>query len=196
MKKSLLIILSLIFMSMSAHAVGVDCWEEYSTTYEPGHTSLLQDVLGSKVTITPIKVDAYMWGTSSQASVKYPLPINTYITGSYYYSKTYYPGYFRFNEGINVTAGPSSSKYQLYPNFGETSGLYAPDYNAAKSAIKSGNITFVSYYKSGDYSYNLLFSGVGLYGAYAITYCIENTNSGGGGGGAAGASVNYIIKAN
>ncbi len=32
MKKSLLIILSLFLTSLSVHAVGVDCWEEYTTT--------------------------------------------------------------------------------------------------------------------------------------------------------------------
>ena len=56
MKKSLIIFLSLILTQIATLAVGVDCWEEVSNTFEDDDTvSKMQSVLGDKVKITRTK---------------------------------------------------------------------------------------------------------------------------------------------
>ena len=205
MKKSLLIILSLIFMSMSAHAVGVDCWEEVSNTFEPDTVSKMQAVLGNNVTITRVKTVMKIvasspsnyataaGGTNSHYIYSYPelreieIPLMNYLTATgsdkaMWYLRT-------VNSPANADSKNSAS---------EVNGVIFTLYNSPYLKLAS---SFVRYRSSDGYTQSITptingYSTSDAGGGYIHTYCIENTNSGGGGGGAAGASVNYIIKAN
>jgi len=204
MKKSLIIFLSLIFMSMSAYAVGVDCWEEVDATFSPNTVSKMQDVLGDKVTITRVKTELKIIAgstsnyaiaascSSSSCIYRYPelreitLPINQYLVTTDSSKNVYYL------EVYNTPADQSVKNSGTY-----TSGLIFNLYNDRDLMLQNpfvrrltttGSTSGTPMYTH-DYDANILGA------SYIHTYCIANTNSGGGSGGNAGAAVNYIIKA-
>ncbi len=204
MKKSLLIILSLVLSQISTFAVGVDCWEEYSETFEPNTVSKMQSVLGNDVVITMVKADmriatfieeggsysaGYGWG-SILVSVDYPIsnvmPMAAYNSND---GKTYYP---RLLAPVHTSG-----------RYAKNTELYSPEILSYTSDGTSyNNIIALGRYDS-DYSYTRLFlvhdnvNYQGAFKSYKFTYCIasDHSSSGGGGGGSAGAAVNYIIKA-
>ncbi len=205
MKKSLLIILSLIFMNMSAHAVGVDCWEEVSATFNPSTVSKMQAVLGNNVTITKVKTVLSISGTNALSGGRQD---STELRGWQQYApltgylyqidtngtKTYLD--FTASQPTTCTTG----RYDYCPKFSSGGGgigqVYSAnsDYSYALGFYNpSIGLLIQPYYSSGNSGYYGYYNRMAL--GYIHTYCIENTNSGGGGG-TSGASVNYIIKAN
>ena len=203
MKKSLLIILSLIFMSMTAHAVGVDCWEEYSQYFFPSTESKMKDILGNNVEIVRVKsayrMIAYKWDTDTDSADTFfietvdiplfePFSVNWSYSGNTFY--LYAPKMFLDS---NTTSGKSG--YIYYSAIaGEKYNHFITEDMATKEESRSYGFLFNGYYYSSDYARQNEIQPNAT--TFVHTYCIENTNSGGGGGGAAGASVNYIIKAN
>ena len=204
MKKSLIIFLSLIFISMTARAVGVDCWEEVDATFNPNTVSKMQDILGDKVTITRVKTELKIIAgsisnysvaagcTSSSCIFRYPelreitLPINQYLVTTDNSKNIYYL------EVDNTPADQSVKNSGTYTN-GVAFDLYNDsDLKLRNPFVRRATATGSTYsisMHSHDYDANILGA------TYIHTYCIVNTNSGGGGGGSAGAAVNYIIKA-
>ena len=221
MKKSLLIILSLIFMNMSAHAVGVDCWEEYTEMYLPTTESKMQSVLGSSVTITRVKTEYRGINIQeSYAKSGYGAYPSTYTDLKIavmepMIEKDTNKGYYYTLGGSSQTSGyqylgPTfASKYKSlsynYPFFGIAPSpvVVCADNSCETQAATSSrddilyyNVYLYSGREFNDDATKISSLNGGWHGGYfAHTYCIENTNSGGGGGGS-GASVNYIIKAN
>lgn len=212
----------MFLMSMTAHAVGVDCWEEYSALFLKTTESKMKDVLGSNVEITRVKTEfrginiqesyaksgygAYpstysdlklaimepLGGTDTKNSYYYTLGGSSQTTSYSYMGPTFYARY-------------KSGSYN-YPFFGisPNPGVICTD-STCETQVNTGSRDDILYYNAYLYSGRELSDSAtkltslngGWHGGYfAHTYCIENTNSGGGGGGAAGASVNYIIKAN
>ncbi len=183
MKKSLFIILSIFLTSLSVHAVGVDCWEEYTRDFNPSTVSKMKDVLGDDVVITRVKSGIkigkyYIRSTDNgraEGLSEAIFPIDTYASYTNK-SKTYYPrfGYFYYD-------GSSVAYMKDYKAYTEDNSDYLGSY---------------TFYVLGRSDYNK----IDLDDAFALyvhTYCIvsDHSSSGGGGGGSAGAAVNYIIKA-
>ncbi len=186
MKKSLLVILSLILTQVSTLAVGVDCWEEYDQTFNPNTKSKMQSVLGNDVTITRVKT-----GIITAGQFNATIPITNYIRfiDTYsYYLKFWNPSPNNMNY-LSVT----SPNYRRADTDSILSGK-SLDYFTATSQCYTyhGNTSFAHTTMLGSHYCGLQFS------MYVHTYCIVSDHSssgGGGGGGAAGAAVNYIIKA-
>ena len=186
-------------MSMTAHAVGVECWEEYSGEYfsfrEP--VSKMRDVIDEDIPIVRIKTEIEMLARVATACYdthysycyfKFDpirVALNQPISGSnssYYYSP-YFSEYNSYGASLNV----SEKWISLASNMPVAKGLAK---NATLDTGFTGSYLTNSYLHDNDVPVRNLH--------YVHTFCIANTDSGGGGGGggAAGAAVNYIIKAN
>ncbi len=211
MKKSLIIFLSLIFMSMTAHAVGVDCWEEVDATFNPNTVSKMQAVLGNNVTITRVKTEVSMsFPTTETIYYEGAGRMYTYATGftntrvpitSYLYYN--YNGTTPYYIESQRTENTSKNSYAIDGGFLVASGGITTAYQQAITGRTLAGGTGGTFYNTSGYNFTptvYRYTGYGTTGTiatfhYIHTYCVENTNSGGGGGGAAGAAVNYIIKA-
>ena len=185
MKKSLLIILSLLLAQITTFAVGVDCWEEISGSYTA--ESKMKNTVGAA---TIVKVSTFLEAPMVQ-SVIYDTACNkTY--GAIQYQKTKFAttnaGTFTL---VDTPITPSAGTYADY--LGPKAGIHFATDPFTTHANLKGVVWKDSYaYTSG--CRDLRLDGYRLLGPYYIhTYCIANTNSGS--GGAAGAAVNYIIKA-
>ncbi len=202
MKKSLIIFLSLIFINMTAHAVGVDCWEEVDATFNPNTVSKMQAVLGNNVEITRVKTELkmlmyerHLYDCSTATCYHYE-PVTIYMNtySAYNYNQANHPYYLEIQENTTKTS-KDSGWYQggLYSQSWKAYFKLGFDYrymltHKDLAGDVAGNTYGIYEYRSEDNKY-------ASHAMFVHTYCIENTNSGGGGG-AAGASVNYIIKAN
>ena len=202
MKKSLLIILSLILTQIATFAVGVDCWEEHSPSYrsEAETVSKMKDVLGKNVEIIKVKTeiegvalnfsDGLLIG-NTRVALKYPIT-------AYYSNKNSDTQYILDFDGGNYgleSNGYGTKVANLYSSYRETSGYVTRttatgEYGTAYTA--DGQYLEHYYNNYNSQSVNVFY----INKHFVHTFCIANTNSGGGGGGgAAGAAVNYIIKA-
>lgn len=184
MKKSLLIILSLIFMNMSAHAVGVDCWEEVAMDYyQDPPVSKMKTILGDKVTIIKTKT-ALRFKVNG---VDYYYVIDSPLTASFDKGSTQGALSFR----VSGIYGPESYKNSIYYAYMWPVNT-AYSYNITSDSLYGSTSGYRVQTSSNSYStYHV------MGGHYIHTFCIvSDHSSSGGGGGAAGASVNYIIKAN
>ncbi len=166
MKKSLIIFFSLFCLNLGAFAVGVDCWEEYTTSNktEPA-TSALRTAL-TAAGATPILVSKiYNLTLLSSGSCS----TTGCISGTFHTSKV--P--FEF--------------ISLYQH-NRLSGAYVPSMFYSYRYYNSSNSE--SFYNNFSFSGNSYTLGYSIY-----TYCVVNNNSSSGGGGGATGSVNFIIKA-
>ena len=188
-------------MSMTAHAVGVECWTEVSKTYFGNETSKMQQTLGNSVDIVRTKV---MMKYCADANSKYAggeyypafqfacieIPIHSPVINTYSNAGDLYLG---FNDEFHKFSNKANNNN---PSSAYIRSMYTVPYwytidGTAQSDVYNGYFYFTgTYYDSTSPRAEYIHGG-----HYEFTYCIANTNSGGGGG-AAGASVNYIIKAN
>ena len=169
MKKSLLIILSLIFMNMTAHAVGVDCWEEYSTNFDTEPVSKVKTILPDEQII---RVNTSIRGMISDLGDSNLSLFRTGVSSAPQYCNGSNCHTLYFSNGITMSSSDGPFLGKMYGTTG-----YQRRYLLAKDDVND-RFSFMS-------------------GYYAHTFClISDHSSSGGGGGAAGASVNYIIKAN
>ena len=201
-------------MSMTAFAVGVDCWEEVDGTFNPNTVSKMQAVLGNNVEITRVKTEVSI-SLPTTESIAYEgtgrmytnttgfattrIPIISYLYYNYNGTVPYYIESRR-------TESTSKNGSAIDGGFLVNNNGMGTSYSSAMIGRKLTGETAGNYYNtSSDYNFAASVYRLFDYGAtgaiatfhYIHTYCIENTNSGGGGGGGtSGASVNYIIKAN
>ncbi len=189
MKKSLLIILSMFLMSMAAHAVGVDCWEEYTQAYYPEIESKMKAILGNDVAIVKVatKAKAFIHNSSTSHNVELFFPKDAISFKKTSNNKDLFPA-FQYNSSYD-SDGFNDIGYKASVASRAINSTVIPDIE------QYPNTDQATYLKYGDAS-SSVFSLSLFYGTFIHTFCIANTNSGGGGGGAAGAAVNYIIKAN
>ena len=183
-------------MSMTAHAVGVDCWEEVDTDFNPQTKSKMQDTLGSNIKIIRTKTKVHLLIGLDSTMRQVEIPLKNYIyyieSGTKYYLGT------PLNMPTANETGSSEGGIGYY------SGSYTPfklayilnsDTYFTPDRTKSTNYT--RYIGLGYYNGNNMYNDY-VHGFHFIhTYCIvSDHSSSGGGGGTSGASVNYIIKAN
>ncbi|MBQ2984575.1 MAG: hypothetical protein IJD57_07260 [Candidatus Gastranaerophilales bacterium] len=191
MKKSLIIFLSLVFMSLSAHAVGVDCWEEADVTYLPETTSKMKSILGDKIEIVRVSTRLEALSTAI-GSIKLYLPKSADSYKATADGKDYYllaqPYTSITQNGLFSEALYNSGV--VYRNTGTTDALTVKKYTGSSYSSYYAPIQY--YTRTTSINEGMMLT---MFHSFIHTYCIANTNSGGGGGGAAGAAVNYIIKA-
>ena len=190
-------------MNMTAHAVGVDCWEEHSPEYfnfrEP--VSKMRDVIDKDIPIIRVKTEIEVLFETAEAC---------YNTGYYDCYFSYKPIRFALDEPLTYT----NTSYQWAPYYHYDSyGVYYTNKSGYNIALqnsagyvrgpKTGIVDTSDINSNNAYVYNPVSQDKSDYQYifnhhYVHTYCIasDHSSSGGGGGGAAGASVNYIIKAN
>ena len=193
MRKSLIILFCLTFLSLGAHAIGIDCWEEYTIEKTEPTTSAL------RTAITNAGGTVYKLHTRALVTI-----FDTYIryaTGSGY---GFAAGFGSISQVYLFNDGSYWDNYSLAKqNYGSSSDTST--YGTVESIFVKGDRNGGTDYQTIKTSYSPSYYGMwssNMYTEYdkkfathfVHTYCTINTSSGGGGGGATG-SVNFIIKA-
>ena len=189
MKKFLILLLSLFCIKLGAYAVGVDCWEEYTTLETPPATSDLRTAI-TNAGGTVVKLHTRALTTVYNTYLMYDAGVYGAVTRSINQIYGFNDGNYWDNYALGTAeTGDTTTKTLLALNFigdsdndsgsGSSRDLYKevqePDYYLyTSSGLK----------RQSDWYYMTHF---------VHTYCTVNTSSGGGGG--ATGSVNFIIKA-